>query len=52
MPIFPSNAGEFEQALAKKNTVLFESLGYQVIPVPIKVDKINGGLHCMVNVLE
>ena len=52
MPIFPSNAGEFEQALVKKNTVLFESLGYQVIPVPSEVDKINGGLHCMVNVLE
>ncbi len=52
MPIFPSNAGKFEKGLVKKNTVLFESLGYKVIPVPSKVDKINGGLHCMVNVLE
>lgn len=52
MPVFPSTQTEFEKELVKKNTTTFESLGYKVVHVPTNVDKINGGIHCLVNVLE
>ncbi len=52
MPVFPSNQTTFEKELVKKNTATFESLGYKVVQVSTKADKLNGGIHCLINVLE
>lgn len=52
MPVFHSKQTPFERELVKKNTAVFESLGYKVVHVPTKADMINGGIHCLVNVLE
>ena len=52
MPVFPSNQTHFERGLVKKNTTTFESLGYKVVHIPTKADKINGGIHCLINVIE
>jgi len=52
MPVFPSTQTDFEAKLVKKNVTAFESLGYNVVKVPTQADRINGGIHCLVNVLE
>lgn len=52
MPVYPSAQTELEKGLIKKNTATFKSLGYRVVHVPSKADKFNGGIHCLVNVLE
>lgn len=52
MPVFSSNETQFERKLVKKNTATFESLGYKVVHVPSEADKLNGGIHCLVNVLR
>jgi agmatine/peptidylarginine deiminase len=52
MPVFSSNETQFEKELVKKNTATFESLGYKVVHVPSEADKLNGGIHCLVNVLR
>ena len=52
MPVFPSSQTEFELELIKRNTDRFQSLGYRVVHVPTNADKIHGGIHCLVNVVE
>lgn len=52
MPIFSSTQTHFEKELVKKNTAIFKSLGYQVVHIPTESYNINGGIHCLVNVLE
>jgi len=52
MPVFPSTQTDFEAKLVKMNVTAFESLGYNVVQVPTQADRINGGVHCLVNVLE
>lgn len=50
MPVF--SAGPFGESLEKKNIAVFESIGYKVIRVSSKAYQNNGGIHCLVNVLE
>ncbi len=52
MPVFTKADTAFDAILVKKNKALFESLGYSVETIPVTVDTINGGLHCLVNVIE
>jgi len=52
MPVFPSTQTDFETKLVKMNVTAFESLGYNVVQIPTQADRINGGVHCLVNVLE
>lgn len=52
MPVFPATQTQFERELVKRNIAAFESIGYEVVPVPTKAYKLNGGIHCLVNVLE
>ncbi|MDR4509505.1 MAG: agmatine deiminase family protein [Candidatus Brocadiaceae bacterium] len=52
MPISPETQTTFEKKLVKKNTATFESLGYEVVHVPSESTKFNGGIHCLVNVIE
>lgn len=44
MPVF--SEGPFENELEKKNTIVFESLGYRVIYVHSKAYENNGRIHC------
>ncbi len=50
MPVFSGTS--FEQKLENKNTAVFQSLGYRVIRVPSRTYKLNGGIHCLINVIE
>ncbi len=50
MPVF--SAGQFGESLEKKNIAAFESVGYRVIPVYSNAYENNGGIHCLVNVLD
>ncbi len=52
VPIFSSHQTKLEEQLEMKNTAVFESLGYKVIHVRTNADAINGGIHCLINVLE
>ena len=51
MPVFSKGKNQLDKELISKNTAAFESLGYKVVHVPTKADKINGGIHCLLNVL-
>ncbi|HEB30686.1 MAG TPA: hypothetical protein ENI15_07395 [Spirochaetes bacterium] len=50
MPVFSGTS--FEQKLENKNTAVFQLLGYRVIRVPSRTYKLNGGIHCLINVIE
>lgn len=52
MPVFPANQSDLDRNLIDKNKKVFETMGYQVIQVPTQVNEVNGGIHCMMNVLE
>lgn len=52
MPVFPTTETRVERALVRKNREAFESIGYKVIEVPSRAERLNGGLHCLINVLE
>lgn len=52
MPVFSSFQTTLENELVEKNTDIFESLGYRVVHVQTEANRIHGGLHCMVNVVE
>ncbi len=52
MPVFLSNQPDLDRKLIDDNINTLEAAGYQVIQVPTEVNEINGGIHCMVNVLE
>jgi N-dimethylarginine dimethylaminohydrolase len=50
-----SGVGEEKFELTGENLLnyeLYESLGYEVVPVPEYLHYMGGGLHCFVNVLE
>ena len=51
MPVF-SRQTDFGKEILRRNTASFEAAGYKVINVPTKADKIKGGIHCLLNVLE
>ena len=50
MPVFSDGPGERQIAEANKET--FESLGYTVIPVESRAFEQNGGIHCLITILE
>lgn len=52
MPAFPTNINESDQSILRGNIARIESLGYKVSLVPTDINKINGGLHCILNVLN
>ena len=52
MPVFSDGQSPVDCEIERKNTELFESLGYHVVPVPSLAQKVKGGPHCMVNVIE
>jgi agmatine/peptidylarginine deiminase len=52
MPVFSELKSSFEYNLEKANLTTIELLGYQVIPIPSKANQLNGGIHCLVNVIE
>lgn len=51
MPVFSEHT-DFDRELVRRNTASFEALDYEVISVPTKADKLRGGIHCLINVLE
>lgn len=52
MPVFPSRQNEFDRKLIADNSRTLQEIGYKIIPVPTRANEINGGIHCLVNVLE
>lgn len=52
MPVFPIGQTEFEERLVERNRLEFESLGYEIVPVPSRAGELRGGIHCLVNVLD
>ncbi len=50
MPVY--RGGQFEEELERKNSSIFESLGYEITQVYSRAHENNGGIHCLVNVLE
>ncbi len=50
MPVFPGSPDS--PALVRKNQAAYESAGYRVIPVESRAYESNGGIHCLINVLE
>jgi hypothetical protein len=51
MPVFAGN-NRFERELEQRNTGTFRSLGYKVKHVATPADSLNGGPHCLANILE
>ncbi len=51
MPIFSSDQTEFDRRLIRRNRKTFESVGYRVIYIPTNAGKLNGGIHCLINVI-
>lgn len=49
MPVFP---GHENDPLVRENADAFAANGYQVVLVPVTANRRNGGLHCLVNVIE
>lgn len=52
MPVFPAMQTGLDERIVRKNTRTFESLGYRVVPIDSEAERLNGGLHCLINVLE
>jgi hypothetical protein len=52
MPIFSSAQVDSDRELIERNTERLESLGYEVVYVPTIADKLRGGIHCLINVLD
>lgn len=50
MPVF--GGGKEHRDFEEKNKNVFEKLGYQVVPVKSQSYRLNGGIHCLLNVLE
>lgn len=46
------NMTEYDYDLYCQNKALFTSLGYEIIKVPTVVDALNGGPHCLMNVVR
>ncbi len=52
MPVANKELTVDEKALINKNRYAFESAGYKVITVPSEATDFNGGIHCLINVIE
>lgn len=52
MPVFRSNLTSYDKQIEDENIMLFESLGYHVIKVPVFSTALKGGIHCLVNVIS
>lgn len=52
MPDYPHARGPFIENIIRRNTVALEAEGYKVTPVYTNVNRHEGGLHCMVNIIS
>jgi hypothetical protein len=52
MPDYPHARSPFIENIIRRNTVAFEVEGYTVTPVPTDVNRHEGGLHCIVNIIS
>lgn len=52
MPIFRSAQADSDKELIVRNTERLESLGYEVVYVPTIAERLRGGIHCLINVLD
>lgn len=41
-----------EKVIIEKNSIAFNKAGYEVIQVPTEASNFNGGIHCLINVIE
>ena len=52
MPVSNQKPTPEEMALIGKNISAFEAVGYDVVTVPSESTEFNGGIHCLINVIE
>ena len=52
MPVPKKKPTADENALIGKNISAFKSVGYDVLTVPSESIEFNGGIHCLINVIE
>ena len=52
MPKYPLARSPFVENIIRRNTVALELEGYTVTPVPTDINKYEGGLHCIVNIIS
>ncbi len=52
MPVYSSQHTELDQKLIDENIAAFETLDYRVVEIPTDADQLNGGIHCLINVIE
>lgn len=52
MPVSTQKPAADEKALISKNISAFNSVGYDVVIVPSESTDFNGGIHCLINVIE
>lgn len=52
MPVPNKKPTADEKALIGKNISAFKSVGYDVLTVPSESTEFNGGIHCLINVIE
>jgi len=52
MPVSNEKHTADEKTLIKKNISVFKSIGYNVMTVPSDSTAFNGGIHCLINVIE
>jgi hypothetical protein len=52
MPKYPFKRSPFVENIIRRNIVALELEGYTVTPVPTDVNRHEGGLHCIVNIIS
>ena len=52
MPVSNQKLTADEKALINKNIFAFRAVGYDVVIVPSESTAFNGGIHCLINVIE
>lgn len=52
LPEYPLARSPFVENIIRRNTVALEIEGYTVTPVPTDVNRYDGGLHCIVNIIS
>lgn len=51
-PRYKEAASEYDDVLFNRNRETLENLGFRVVPISTALERINGGIHCLVNIVK
>ncbi len=51
MPVFKDSDTKYDKILVEKNAEIFKSLDFDVVRIPTNAHQLNGGIHCLLNVV-